>query len=125
MSQNDLNSLVNLKYIEELTDGDHKALAHLVRVYLRETQLDLKKIEKSLVEGQRAEVQRLAHGCKGASGLYGITALVHPLDEMEHLAKDGHLHNIHPWLEEAKRLFARIEEGLESFLKTLPPSPES
>src|SRR5437899_2203920 len=78
---------VNMEHFTEISGGDEELQRELIGLYLRQTAEDLMKLKEALAVGDKEEVKQLAHRMIGGSAAGGMTAIITPLSELEHMAK--------------------------------------
>jgi len=103
---------VDLERLREMTAGDDESVRNLVDLYLTQADGLMPSLQAALQAGSASEVARVAHKLGGASSTCGMTSLVAPLLELEHLGRAGRLpENEQSWAE-ASRQLERIRQFL-------------
>jgi CheY-like chemotaxis protein/HPt (histidine-containing phosphotransfer) domain-containing protein len=108
--------VVNMAYLREMTDHDEEGMRRLVGVYLGETARELDSLQNALNHHDADEVQRIAHGCKGASAAYGMTIIAAILKDIEFQGYGRRLEKTSESLRQARDAFANITNFWNSYL---------
>ena len=119
-SSENKSPLIDEQQLRLITDGNPDDTRHLVEVYLRETETDLKELRGAIESGHTNEVHRLAHGCVGASLSYGMTVMVPTMQQLETDAKNGDIKDAAALLAQADLEFQRLKSFLASYLNSIP-----
>ena len=104
---------VDIERFEKITDGDQDILRELAGEYLAQAEDIIISIQQAIEQHSMKTVRLLAHKLGGSSSTCGITALVGPLGELEHLSDDSDF-------EAASELHGELKNRLEKtqlFLK--------
>ena len=66
-------------------------MRELVDLYLQQTAAEIVALQAAISAGYTRDVERLAHGCAGASMNCGMVGLAPLFKELEHDAREGRL----------------------------------
>ncbi len=110
------SALVDLVHLRTITDNDESSMRRLVGLYLKDTVETFAKLERAIQAGEAKDVQRLSHGCAGASTTYGVRALCDILRDIEHQAEKGRLAEVPALFERAQSVFQQARQILEPLL---------
>ncbi|MBC8028875.1 MAG: PAS domain S-box protein [Pyrinomonadaceae bacterium] len=103
-----------------LQDAMGDELSEILEIYLAQTTESLEKLMLAIKTGNSGEVDFIAHNCAGTSANCGITALVHPMRELERMGREGLLDGAEALGNEALREFERVKVFLQENLTQLP-----
>jgi HPt (histidine-containing phosphotransfer) domain-containing protein len=106
---------VDLARLREVTGHNENEMRELVNLYLEQTATEIAELQVAISAGAMRDVERLAHGCAGASSNCGMVGIAPLFKELEHAAREGQLTN------GAERCAALVEafERTKSFLQSL------
>jgi HPt (histidine-containing phosphotransfer) domain-containing protein len=104
-------------HLRHMTDNDETGMRRLVGIYLKETASGLKKLEKAVQQGLAEEIHLIAHGCKGASAAYGMTAITPIFQEMEIQGREKKIEKTVASLHHAQTAFKAIQSYWTSYLE--------
>jgi HPt (histidine-containing phosphotransfer) domain-containing protein len=106
---------VDLARLREVTGHNENEMRELVNLYLEQTATEIAELQVAISAGAMRDVERLAHGCAGASSNCGMVGIAPLFRELEHAAREGQLTN------GAERYAALVEafERTKSFLQSL------
>jgi two-component system sensor histidine kinase/response regulator len=106
---------VDLAQLREVTGHNQHEMRELVNLYLEQTATEMAKLQVAISAGAMRDVERLAHGCAGASSNCGMVGIAPLFKELEHAAREGQLTN------GAERCAVLVEafERTKSFLQSL------
>lgn len=110
------NLPVNLDQFDTFGGNHWSGIGYLLDVYLRDTGRDIEKIKSALDEGNGAEAAELARACRCSSDVFGMVAVIPPLELLERSAAKGVSDDCFEHWAEFKRQFERIQ----LFLVDLP-----
>lgn len=111
---------VDLNRLLKVGARNPKRVRQFVDLYLSEAEQTLRELERALQNGAAADVEHLAHKCRGASATCGMTAIIPALREIEQRGREGCIGNCTQLTEEAHNELGRIRSFLEDYLRTLP-----
>ena len=103
---------VDLERLREMTSGNDESVRELVQLYLKQADELIPSLQAALQASSASELARVAHKLGGASSTCGMTGLVSPLGELEHLGRAGQLPENGQLLAEAIRQLERIRQFL-------------
>ncbi|MCX6904214.1 MAG: response regulator, partial [Verrucomicrobia bacterium] len=103
---------VDLKRLREMTAGNDESVRELVQLYLKQADELIASLQAALQASSASELASVAHKLGGASSTCGMTDLVAPLRELEHLGRAGQLPEDGQLLAEAIRQLERIRQFL-------------
>ena len=89
--------------------------------YLRKTSTLIEQLGAALDSANAADVELLAHRCRGASANFGIEAMVHPMAQLEQAARSKDWANGPRLLAEAQEAFALVQKLLLSRIESSKP----
>jgi len=94
--------------------GDEAILRKIIKVFLEDAQQQINKLAEALAAADSAQVSRLAHKLRGASGSIGATALQELASKLEVAAQaqatDGFAMSVAP-LRQTFEVLKRVLEG--------------
>ncbi len=96
-----------LASIRELDDGEGAILAEVIGIFFEETPHHLDGLRKALSAQDAAELARVAHAFKSASGNVGATSVVKLCRELERIGRSGEL-------ADAPQLLREIEQQVDA-----------
>jgi HPt (histidine-containing phosphotransfer) domain-containing protein len=105
---------VEMTRLMDLTDGNADSVRELVDMFYKQTEKQLKQIEDAIRAGNAAEVGHVAHSCKGASAMLGMTRLAAGLLQLEKLGKSGALNGSEQLCAAARGEFKNIQNFLSA-----------
>ena len=108
-------SPVDLERLREVTGQDEQEMRDLVNLYLQQTAAEIAELQAAISAGCARDVERLAHGCAGASMNCGMVGIAPLFKELEHAAREDRLTNGAQWC-------ATIAEAFESTKRFLHTS---
>lgn len=79
--------IVNLTYLEQITDGDREMLLEMLDLFIRDIPIHMKKIQDSYSASNFEEIRREAHKMKPTLQYVGLTGMSEKIKELEQLAK--------------------------------------
>jgi two-component system, sensor histidine kinase and response regulator len=102
-----------LNAIRELDDGEGTILAEVVAIFLDEAPRHLKALSQALDGRDGAELARVAHAFKSASGNVGAVRVVKLCKELERVGRSGELADAPPLLREIHQQVAIVRPLLQ------------
>ncbi|MBI2947224.1 MAG: response regulator [Verrucomicrobia bacterium] len=112
-------SPIHWERFDEMLGDDPATVREFVDLYLQKTSEQMAQMRAALTAGKAADVEMLAHRCKGASATCGITAMQQPMGELEAAGRSGDLSRATEILARAERTFGRVREILANRLRAL------
>jgi HPt (histidine-containing phosphotransfer) domain-containing protein len=111
---------VDLERLLEAVGGVTAEARDLAEFYLAEARVMLASLELAVSAWSRVEIERQAHKLAGASSSCGVTQMLGPLRELEHLARSGQLLQGEACrlYEQTWRQFSDVEAFLASAFRT-------
>jgi CheY-like chemotaxis protein/HPt (histidine-containing phosphotransfer) domain-containing protein len=106
---------VDLERLREVTGDDEQEMRALVELYLRQTAADIATLQAAISEASSRDVERLAHGCAGASLNCGMVGIAPLFKELERVARENRLSNGAQWCTALAEAFERIKDFLQTF----------
>jgi len=105
--------------LDRLTDlaGGEEGLVELVELYLTQTAGQIASMRTAIVEGQVAEVRRIAHSAAGANATCGMQGVVASLRALERMGESGDITEAPAHIEAVSQEFDRIKAFLEQHTK--------
>jgi HPt (histidine-containing phosphotransfer) domain-containing protein len=109
---------VDLARLREVTGHNAHEMLELVDLYLEQTAMEIADLQGAISAGAMRDVERLAHGCAGASVNCGMVGMAPLFKELEHAAHAGQL------ADGAERYAGIVEafERTKRFLQALQPA---
>ena len=98
--------------------GDEKLLCRIVKVFLDNAQQDINHLTEALAVPDSAQVSRLAHKLRGASGSIGATALQALAAKLEVVAEERATERFAEWVAPLRQKFESLKRLLERELTT-------
>jgi len=102
--------------LKQLAGEDTAFEAELLQMFLRETQSELKELEKAIACRSVQAIENIAHSLRGASANVGAIALAAAARQLETLARSGQLIG---QLTDAKALLHQMSHHCQSIQKHL------
>jgi HPt (histidine-containing phosphotransfer) domain-containing protein len=106
--------LVDLEQLREVTSQDTEEMREFVDLYLQQTAAEIVALQAAISAGCTRDVERLAHGCAGASMNRGMVALAPLFKELEHAAREGRLTDGAQWGATIAETFERTQRFLHT-----------
>jgi CheY-like chemotaxis protein len=104
--------LLDMETLNEFAKAEVEDLVELVDLFRTQTAVEMSNLHSAITAGKAEEVNRIAHKMAGSSTACGVKAVFASLKELEQKGKLGQL-------QQADRLFDRIDRLLESSLQAL------
>jgi HPt (histidine-containing phosphotransfer) domain-containing protein len=82
---------VDLARLREVTGHNESEMRELVNLYLEQTATEIAELQVAISSGAMRDVERLAHGCAGASSNCGMVGIAPLFKELELAAREGQL----------------------------------
>lgn len=98
---------------ELLEVGDAEFLQDLFETYMEDAREKLDGITKAMATGDAAQLGRLAHTFKGASGNIGAIRLSSIAEKLQHMGYHNQLDGIEPLVSELKELYILVEQAMK------------
>lgn len=92
--------------------GDLDLLRELAGLFLREAPIMMDQLREASNQSNASEVERQAHGLKGAAANFGATAAVDAARELEFLCRDRKLDQIQPSLANLEAALLTLQDEL-------------
>jgi response regulator RpfG family c-di-GMP phosphodiesterase len=105
---------VDLERLREVTGQDEQEMRELVDLYLQQTAADIAELQAAISAGSTRDVERLAHGCAGASMNCGMVGIAPLFQELEHAAREDRLTDGAQWCAAIAEAFERIKGFLHA-----------
>jgi HPt (histidine-containing phosphotransfer) domain-containing protein len=105
---------VDLDRLREVTGQDEQEIRELVDLYLQQTAADIAELQAAISAGSTRDVERLAHGCAGASMNCGMVGIAPLFKELEHAAREDRLTDGALWCAAIAEAFERIKGFLHT-----------
>jgi CheY-like chemotaxis protein len=105
--------------LKEMLGVEAGTVREFLNLYFRQTSSQIEQLQNALQSSNAADVEMLAHKCKGASSTCGIKAMVRPMAQLERAAHSGDISNAAEFLAEARESFGRVQKILLEWLKSL------
>lgn len=109
---------VDLKRLEEFTDGSFENLRELVELYLGQTVEQLSDLDKAIASANPDEIRKLAHKTAGSSATCGMDALSVVLRQIEGQAAEQQISCARSLFAEAQAEFRRVQTFLNRHLQS-------
>jgi HPt (histidine-containing phosphotransfer) domain-containing protein len=114
--------LVDLEQLQSACDGDPELMRELVDLYFGQADQIMAGLGKGIAAGDVGEVNHLSHKLAGSSLACGMSAIVHPLRQLEMNAKAGHLDGAPEWFAQAGAQLEAVRQFMNDHLQRTPPS---
>ena len=105
---------VDMERLREVTSQDTAEMRELVDLYLQQTAAEIVALQAAISAGYTRDVERLAHGCAGASMNCGMVGLAPLFKELEHAAREGRLTDGAQWCATIAEAFERTQRFLHT-----------
>ena len=105
---------VDLERLREVTGQDEQEMRELVDLYLQQTAAEIAELQAAISAGSTRDVERLAHGCAGASMNCGMVGIAPLFKELEHAAREDRLADGAQWCAAIAEAFERIKGFLQT-----------
>jgi CheY-like chemotaxis protein len=112
-SMNDIPA-VDMKRLQEFTEGDPANLTELATLYVKQTSQQLEQLQAAIKTGDAPGVRRIAHSCAGASATCGMKRIVPLLRDLEEQGDAGKLTT-------APELYTQVVQEFELICTILAP----
>ena len=109
----ELNSPIDLKQLNQISDGDIEFVIEVLRVYIEDVVERIDKIRKEITTNDRSQIMREAHHIKGASsnvGAWQIQALAMQIEKLDQYQLEEATEIIDDMLKKMKSVEQFIEE---------------
>ena len=109
----ELNSPIDLKQLNQISDGDIEFEIEVLRVYIEDVVERIGKIRKEITTNDRSQIMREAHHIKGASsnvGAWQIQALAMQIEKLDQYQLEEATEIIDDMLKKMKAVEQFIEE---------------
>lgn len=109
----ELNSPIDLKQLNQISDGDIEFEIEVLRVYIEDVVERIDKIRKEITTNDRSQIMREAHHIKGASsnvGAWQIQALAMQIEKLDQYQLEEATEIIDDMLKKMKAVEQFIEE---------------
>ncbi len=98
-------------------DGDADVLEQLLRIFLMDSTNIMRRLEDARESGDAVQLERAAHGLKGASGTISARHVAPLARDVEELARAGRMNEARDRFDDLRREMQRLVDALEA----LPP----
>jgi HPt (histidine-containing phosphotransfer) domain-containing protein len=105
---------IDMERLREVTGDDAQEMRELVDLYLQRTAAEITELQAAISVGLARDVERLAHGCAGASLNCGMVGIAPLFKELEHAAREDRLSNGAQWCAAMAEAFERIRDFLHT-----------
>jgi PAS domain S-box-containing protein len=112
-----LEDVIDWQDALERMDGDAAIMEQILRIFLEDCPNIMQRLEEARASGDAVQLERAAHGLKGASGTISARHVEPLAREVERLARTGRLSEAHDRFEDLRREMLRLMKVLEN----LPP----
>ena len=109
----ELNSPIDLKQLNQISDADIEFEIEVLRVYIEDVVERIDKIRKEITTNDRSQIMREAHHIKGASsnvGAWQIQALAMQIEKLDQYQLEEATEIIDDMLKKMKAVEQFIEE---------------
>ena len=109
----ELNSPIDLKQLNQISDGDIEFEIEVLQVYIEDVVERIDKIRKEITTNDRSQIMREAHHIKGASsnvGAWQIQALAMQIEKLDQYQLEEATEIIDDMLKKMKAVEQFIEE---------------
>ena len=81
--------LCDLSYLKKLSGGDNNFISEMVRLFLKQTPIDLVKLQQAIADEDVDTVKRTVHKLKSSVSMLGVGKMTVQLKNMESLLATG------------------------------------
>jgi HPt (histidine-containing phosphotransfer) domain-containing protein len=106
---------VDLNRLREVTGQNEQEMQELVELYLQQTAADIARLQAAIAAGSVREVERLAHGCAGASANCGMVGIAPLFKGLEQAASEDRLTNGTQWCTAVAMAFEHIRDFFQAY----------
>jgi len=99
---------VDLGVLEEATGGDRDLMEELARIYITDSDLQLRALDDALQNKELDRLRRIGHALCGSSATVGASKAAEIFRELEDAAKAGDQARIQSAIERGVAEFARV-----------------
>lgn len=110
----DNETLIDLATATTMATGCGWSLHEFAAFYRQGTRAELDQLEQAIQSGETADVERLAHGARGASASAGVTGMVEIYGHLEDAARGGKTDGFPTLLERAEARFLEVMLAFEA-----------
>ncbi|HZP11268.1 MAG TPA: response regulator [Nevskiaceae bacterium] len=104
---------VDMARLWDAANDDPEFVRELADLYLEQTTEQLKLLKDAVAQRNAAEIERLAHRCKGGSGSCGVNGLAAMFLQLEKMGRDGKLDEVDRIFAGVEREYARVSDFLK------------
>jgi signal transduction histidine kinase/CheY-like chemotaxis protein len=104
---------VDIARLWDAANDDPEFVRELADLYLQQTTEQLGLLKQAVAQRNAAEIERLAHRCKGGSGSCGVNALAAMFLQMEKMGREGKLDDVDRIFAGVEREYARVTDFLK------------
>jgi HPt (histidine-containing phosphotransfer) domain-containing protein len=116
----DAQPLVDLEQLQAACDGDAGLMRELLDLYFGQADQIMAGLGKAIAAGDVKEVDHFSHKLAGSSLACGMSAVVAPLRQLEHNAKDGHLQGAPDWFAQVGTQLEAIRQFMSEYRRQPP-----
>jgi two-component system sensor histidine kinase/response regulator len=110
---------VDMARLWDASNGDAQFMRELADLYIDQTTEQLGFLKEAVAKRSAADIERIAHRCKGGSGSCGVMTLSKMFFELERRGREENLDNVDQIFAEIEREYARVQ----TFLRQPLPAP--
>jgi PAS domain S-box-containing protein len=110
---------VDMERLYLAVGDDPQELSSILNLYFRQMTENLAKLDAAISSGNSRDVRLIAHNCAGVSATCGMTAVVEPFRQLQHMGTAGELDGARELHEYISREFKRVEQFLSGSLQAV------
>ena len=105
--------VLDTEQVFRMVGRDNEVIKEFVGIFVKDISEQMRRLEDAVGSGDRADVEKLAHRIKGASGDVGGMRLYRSVSEIEDAARDNSIDICNDKIESVSRDFRRLKDALE------------
>ncbi|MEW5723676.1 MAG: Hpt domain-containing protein [Thermodesulfobacteriota bacterium] len=113
------NDVLDMVFLQDLVAGDLDLLREIITLYLSGLPQRMSQIKEAVAAGQARDLERAAHGLKGASGNFQARHVIEAARRLEAMGHQGDL----AWAGETLNILEKEVERVRSFLTRVLEAP--
>lgn len=115
MGYNDIDKIIDLTYLKQVSNGDTGFIKEMIGIYLKETPLTIINLEKHLKNKDWKMLREVIHKMKPSFSFFGLNDMYDLLDSMEEYSeKEIHLNLLPDMIDKVKLVCTQTIMELEN-----------
>ena len=120
MKINAQDSITDLTYLKQVSNGDNIFIKEMISVYLKETPVAIANLEKHLLNKDWKMLTQVIHKLKPSFSFFGVKGMQTTVDSIEEYSdNETHLDLLSEMIEHVKAVCEKAMRELEEVDKTL------